>query len=127
MSQRASAMHGNAQQDMVHKSVTDQALLKMELEKINTVRVQPDQFNYRSPKKYVSAASIVFYDRFLISLPFFVDANFNLLQRLADEQSVRHGWQNATLEVEHQVKKILAINTGNLGLQVLGFTRNCSL
>lgn len=58
MAQRASAMHGNAQQDMVHKTVTDQAMLKMELEKINTVRVQPDQFNYRSPKKYVSMLTL---------------------------------------------------------------------
>ena len=42
MAQRASAMHGNAQQDMVHKSVTDHSMLKMELEKMATVRVQPD-------------------------------------------------------------------------------------
>lgn len=57
MAQRASAMHGNAQQDMVHKSVTDHSMLKMELEKMATVRVQPDQFNYRSPKKYVSSCT----------------------------------------------------------------------
>ena len=47
-------MHGNSQQDLVHKAVADQAMLKIELEKAAHVRVQPDQFNYRSPKKYVS-------------------------------------------------------------------------
>ena len=31
MSQRAAAMHGNSQQDQVHKAVNDSALLKMEL------------------------------------------------------------------------------------------------
>ena len=54
LSQRAAAMHGNSQQDMVHKAMADQAMLKVELEKAAHVRVQPDQFNYRSPKKYVS-------------------------------------------------------------------------
>ena len=54
MSQRASALHGNAQQDLVHKAVTDTALLRLELEKKGHIRVQPDQYNYRSPKKYVS-------------------------------------------------------------------------
>ena len=39
---------------MVHKAMADQAMLKVELEKAAHVRVQPDQFNYRSPKKYVS-------------------------------------------------------------------------
>ena len=42
LAQRAAAMQGNAQQDNVHKAVTDQSLLRMELEKIGTVRVQPD-------------------------------------------------------------------------------------
>jgi len=27
-------------------------MLKMEMEKSGNIRVQPDQFNYRSPKKY---------------------------------------------------------------------------
>lgn len=54
LAQRAAALHGNIQQDQVHKSVTDSAMLKMEMEKAGLVRVQPDQYNYRSPKKYVS-------------------------------------------------------------------------
>ena len=54
MAQRAAALHGNSQQDQVHKAVTDNALLKMEMEKKGLIRVQPDQYNYRSPKKYVS-------------------------------------------------------------------------
>ena len=42
LAQRAAALHGNSQQDQVHKSVTDQALLKIEMEKTGLVRVQPD-------------------------------------------------------------------------------------
>ena len=38
--------------------MNDQAMLKLELEKSGTVRVQPDQFNYRSPKKYVSIENL---------------------------------------------------------------------
>ena len=41
-SQRAAALHGNAQQDSVHAAMHDTALLKMELEKTAMVRVQPD-------------------------------------------------------------------------------------
>lgn len=57
LSQRASALHGNLQQDLVHKQLNDHAMLKMELENAVKVRVQPDQFNYRSPKKYTAISS----------------------------------------------------------------------
>ena len=57
LAQRASALHGNSQQDAIHKSVVDHAILKIQLEKSANVRVQPDQYNYRSPKKYVSRES----------------------------------------------------------------------
>lgn len=74
LSQRAAALHGNQQQDMVHKRMADQALLKLELENAGRVRVQPDQFNYRSPKKYVSLFPIA-------RLPtcFSVDCHLNVL------------------------------------------------
>ena len=55
LSQRAAAMYGNRQQDQVHKALADTALMKLEMEKVSLVRVQPDQYNYRSPKKYVRA------------------------------------------------------------------------
>ena len=55
LAQRASAMHGNQQQDQVHKALADTAQLKLEMERKAVIRVQPDQFNYRSPKKYVSS------------------------------------------------------------------------
>ena len=42
VAQRAAALHGNKQQDQVHKALTDAALLKVELEKKGLVRVQPD-------------------------------------------------------------------------------------
>lgn len=40
-------------------------MLKLELEKSALVRVQPDQFNYRSPKKYVSALPLIATSSFL--------------------------------------------------------------
>lgn len=78
MAQRASAMHGNAQQDMVHKSVTDHSMLKMELEKMATVRVQPDQFNYRSPKKYTAISN--YYKDLQMNRVFGMDGKMQLLR-----------------------------------------------
>lgn len=78
MSQRAAAMHGNSQQDQVHKAVNDSALLKMELEKSALVRVQPDQFNYRSPKKYTPISN--YYKDLTMNRVFGMDGKMQLLR-----------------------------------------------
>ena len=39
--------------------VTDQSMLKIEMERAGLIRVQPDQYNYRSPKKYVSERATI--------------------------------------------------------------------
>ena len=40
--------------DNVHDVLTNTAKLRFDLDKKAHVRVSPDQYNYRSPKKYVS-------------------------------------------------------------------------
>ena len=85
----------------MHKAVTDNALLKMEMEKKGLIRVQPDQYNYRSPKKYVSA----FRPSNLIFINIFADADFNVLQGLAEKSRLQHGREDAASEDEHQMKR----------------------
>ena len=78
MAQRAAAMHGNSQQDQVHKAVNDHAMMKMELEKSALVRVQPDQFNYRSPKKYTPISN--YYKDLSMNRVFGMDGKMQLLR-----------------------------------------------
>ena len=78
----------------MHKSVTDTAMLRIEMEKTGLVRVQPDQYNYRSPKKYVSIKQEITPIHELTNLGF-IDANLDILQRLAAQPCLWYGWQNA--------------------------------
>ena len=79
--------------------MSDHAMLKLDLEKSAHVRVQPDQFNYRSPKKYVSNFIYLLnmdWSAFLLKMfAYLIDSNFELLQGSHHEQSVWHGWQDA--------------------------------
>ena len=52
--QRAFALGQNGMQSQIHNNLLTSAQLKQDLEKTAHVRVQPDQYNYRSPQKYVS-------------------------------------------------------------------------
>ena len=54
LAQRAFALTGNKDMDNVHDVLTNTAKLRFDLDKKAHVRVSPDQYNYRSPKKYVS-------------------------------------------------------------------------
>ena len=56
----------------------DRALLKLELEKSAMVRVQPDQFNYRSPKKYTAIST--YYKDLQMNRVFGMDGKMQLLR-----------------------------------------------
>ena len=58
--------------------MNDSALLKMELEKAGNVRVQPDQFNYRSPKKYTPISN--YYKDMTMNRVFGMDGKMQLLR-----------------------------------------------
>jgi len=45
--------------DNVHGVLTKSAKLKFEIDKSAHVRVAPDQYNYRSPKKYTPISTYV--------------------------------------------------------------------
>ena len=64
------ALAMNQDSTKMHKQVLNKRLLDMELEHLNHVRQNSDQFNYRSPKKYVSYTS---------GINHFIDANHNEL------------------------------------------------
>ena len=57
--QRAFALGNNQMQSQIHNNLLTSAQLKQDLEKTAHVRVQPDQYNYRSPQKYVSIVWLI--------------------------------------------------------------------
>lgn len=59
LAQRACALQGNRDMDLVHQSLEQQSLLRIEVDNQAKVRVAPDQFNYRSPKKYTPISTFV--------------------------------------------------------------------
>ena len=64
LSQRAMALTGNKDMDNVHQAFAKVAKLRYEIDRKAHVRVSPDQFNYRSPQKYVS--ELIFLVSFII-------------------------------------------------------------
>jgi len=58
--------------------MSDHAMLKLDLEKSAHVRVQPDQFNYRSPKKYTPISN--YYKDLTMNRVFGMDGKMQLLR-----------------------------------------------
>ena len=59
LAQRANALAGNCDMEKVHNVLTNSGNLRVEIENKSQVRVAPDQFNYRSPKKYTAISTYV--------------------------------------------------------------------
>mgnify|MGYP000878722149 CR=1 FL=1 len=66
------ALAMNQDSTKMHQEVLTKRLIDMELEHLNHVRQNTDQFNYRSPKKYVSLS-------FRFNHNLFIDANHDEL------------------------------------------------